>query len=193
LIRFNGELRYVAVVRNTSEKRVALAVFARGEVLDRDGGRIASLGERRRVDTRPTLLPGESGVVVDMLPRRQTGPLPGRMRFETELVARREPAREARPPVALGPPGFDRGRCRLEVPVEAGRRAAGAGMTIVTTDAAGEISAAGTVGLGHRAVERGHRIVALDDPGECPPWLRGVDVYPYLLPVHAAPREGGGA
>ncbi len=98
LIRFNGELRYVAVVRNTSQKRLALAAFARGTVLDRDGDAVARLGERRKVETRPTLLPGESGVVVDVLPRRQTRPLPERMRYETELVARRESARK--PPAA---------------------------------------------------------------------------------------------
>ena len=48
LVRTDDGLRYVAVVRNTSEKRVALAAFARGKVLDRDGDRVVRLGGREQ-------------------------------------------------------------------------------------------------------------------------------------------------
>ncbi len=178
--------RYVAIVRNTSEKRVALAAFARGKVLDRDGDRVVRLGGRSKVDWRPTLLPGETGVLVDELAARGPPTVSERLRFETEVVARREPARDAKPPVALGDPALDRGRCRLSVAVEAGRAARGAGVTIVARNAAGEIGGAGPVALGRAAVERGRQVVPLVESGDCPGWLRAVETYPFIFPEHAA-------
>jgi len=175
-----GDLRYVAVVRNTSEERVALAVFARGSVSDRDGREVGELTGRRGGDLRPTLLPGETGVVIDELPGHRGQQLPARLRFATEVVARREAARDIRPPVRLGEPVLDRDRCLLSVAVDARRSARGAGITIVARDAEGEISAAGTVALGPTAISHGRRVVELDDSGNCPDWLRSVETYPAI-------------
>jgi hypothetical protein len=180
LVRRGDDLRYVAIVRNTSEKRMALAVFGRGEVTSRGGDRVARLGGRRKADGRPTLLPGETGVVVDELQKPKT--LPARLRYETKLLARREPTPEARPPVALGDPTLERASCRLSVAVEAGRRARGSGITIVARDSAGEISAAGSVALERRAVERGRQVIPLRESGACPAWLQRVETYPLLFP-----------
>ena len=124
--------------------------------------------------------------MVDELPVRGRPTVPERLRFETDVVARREPARGAKPPVALGDPTLDRGRCRLSVAVEAGRAARGAGITIVARDAAGEIGGAGPVALGDAAIERGRQVVPLGEPGECPGWLRGLQTYPFIFPAHAA-------
>jgi hypothetical protein len=180
LVRRGDDLRYVAIVRNTSEQRVALAVFGRGEVVGRGGDRVAKLGGRRKADGRPTLLPGETGVVVDEVPKPRA--LPERLRYETKLLARREPAPEARPPVALGEPSLERSSCRLSVAVEAGRRARGSGITIVARDAAGEISAAGSVALERRAVEGGRQVIPLHESGRCPAWLQRVETYPFVVP-----------
>jgi hypothetical protein len=181
LVRRGDDLRYVAIVRNTSEKRLAPAVFARGEVLDRDGRRVVRLNGRRS-DWRPTLLPGETGVMIDELPAA-VGSLPRRLRYETKLLARRGPATgRAKPPLVLGEPSLERGSCGLRVPVEAGRRAPGSGITIVARDATGAISAAGSVALRRRAAERGRQVISLRESRACPSWLQGVETYPFAFP-----------
>jgi hypothetical protein len=189
LVRRGDDLRYVAIVRNTSEKRVALAVFARGEVIGRGGDRVVRLGGHRKVDWRPTLLPGETGVVVDELQKPKS--LPERLRYETKLLARREPAPEASPPAALGKPSLERASCRLSVPVEAGRRARGSGITIVARDSAGEISAAGSVAFERRAVETGSQLIPLRESGGCPAWLQRVETYPFVISRAAQSDESG--
>lgn len=183
LVQRWGDLRYIAVIRNTSEKRVALAAFARGEVLAHDGDVVARLGRQRKAKGRPTLLPGETGVIIDVL--RASRPVPERLRFKGTVVARRADSNGAKPPLELGEPALDRERCRLSVPVEAGHAAGGAEITIVATDAAGEISAAGSVALEREAVERGRQIIPLTKGGGCPGWLQGIETYPLLEPGHA--------
>ena len=73
LVEMGGRLRYVAVVRNTSQKRVALAAFPDGSVLDQSGKRIVRLGDRARIEARPSLPPGATGLIVDVLPPRPHG------------------------------------------------------------------------------------------------------------------------
>jgi len=180
LVRVWGDLRYIAVVRNTSEKRAALAVFPRGRVRDRAGGPAVGMDGRRGTELRPTLLPGETGVVLDELSGRRAGPLPQRPRFETRMVARREGVPGVEPPIALGEPALDRERCLLSVAVDAGRAARGAEITIVARDGGGEIAAAGSVALGPTAIRHGRRVVELGRPGHCPGWLREVEVYPAI-------------
>jgi hypothetical protein len=186
LVRFGGELSYVAVVRNMSETRVAMAAFARGKVLDRSREPVVRLGGPGGTNWRPTLLPGERGVVVDALPSGQARTVPDRLRFKTEVVARRKPAPDARPPVRLGEPSLDRARCEVRIPVDAGRAARGAGITALATDAAGEIRLAGTVRLGRAAARRGRKLLFAGEPGECPGWLQGVEAYPFLFPDQVA-------
>ncbi len=68
LVELDGRLRYLAVVRNTSDHRLALAAFPRGAVRDQAGDPIVRLGDRERVDLRPSLLPGATGLIVDRAP-----------------------------------------------------------------------------------------------------------------------------
>ena len=92
LVKVGGHLRYVAVVRNTSDHRLALAAFPTGSVFDRAGNRIVRLGRRERIETRPSLAPGATGLVVDVLSPRPPAKLPERMAYEVEIRARRAPA-----------------------------------------------------------------------------------------------------
>jgi hypothetical protein len=61
LVRFDGSLSYIAIVRDTSDEKVALAAFPRGKVVDADGEEVVSIQERERIDLRPSLGPGSLG------------------------------------------------------------------------------------------------------------------------------------
>ena len=155
LVRPGDEPRYVAIVRNTSENRVALAAFARGEVQGGDRGHVFRLGPRGKTDWRPTLLPGETGVVIDELPGRRRRALPERLRFETELVARREPARgdqePGRPRRAGARPPL--GACSRSRSRRAGRRAKAGSRSSRATPRA-RSAPPGRLRLGRAAIER---------------------------------------
>ncbi len=104
LVKVGGRLRYVAVVRNTSDHRLALAAFPTGSVFDRAGNRILRLDRRERIETRPSLAPGATGLVVDALSLRPPAKLPERMAYEVEIRARRAPAADgATAPPSAGP------------------------------------------------------------------------------------------
>ena len=193
LIRRSGELHHIAIVRNTSDKRMAMAVFATGRVLDREGARVARLEGRGAVDRRPTLLPGETGVVVDSLPTEHGRSSLDGVRFQTTLSARREAAPDLAPPVRLGPPALDRAECSLRIPVRARSSAHSAGITIVANDRHGEISTVGTVRLGREAISEGRKELSFEDPGRCPGWLHGVRTYPFLFPGTIANADRAGA
>jgi hypothetical protein len=53
---------------------------------------------------------------------------------------------------------------------------------MVARDAAGEISAAGSVALRRRAVERGRQVISLRESGACPSWLQEIETYPFAFP-----------
>jgi hypothetical protein len=111
LVRFDGSVSYIAIVRNTSDDKVALAAFPRGRVLDSDGDEVVPLQRRERIDVRPSLGPGETGAVIDRLGRPRGVDVDRRLRYETDIhaAAERRPTATAR-------------RLRSRAPRSCGRR-----------------------------------------------------------------------
>ena len=145
------------------------------------------MGERAQIETRPSLPPGATGLIVDVLPQRRTVDLPERLRYKVEIRARRAPASEgADPPLRLSHVSFDRDRCRVAATVDASRSLQGAGVGMVARDRDGAISAGGT--LSDDRLERGRsREVVFDGrKSDCPAWWQRTELYPQLLPVHLA-------
>ena len=111
------------------------------------------------------------------------------LRNEVEMLARREQA-TVRPPIDLGRPSFDRDPCRLTVVI---RRSSVSrvDMALVGRDRAGAIGGAGTVSLRRIPAGRSRQRLLGPKPGDCPDWLRGVDVYPQLLPAQVLGPPSG--
>ena len=194
LVELDGKLRYVAVVRNTSEKRVALAAFPHGSVTDSTGDRVARLGARGRIESRPSLLPGATGIVVEVLPGRRKTELPARLRYEVEIRARRAPAAKAAdPPLELSRLSFDRESCRLAVTADASRPLGGAGIGDRRSRRRRRDQRRRHV---HPSADAGRELATGDLRGAQGPVSRLVAreraCYPYLLPSQLA-RETRGA
>ncbi len=184
LVKVGGRLRYVAVVRNTSDHRLALAAFPTGSVFDRAGNRIVRLDRRARIETRPSLAPGATGLVVDALALRPPAKLPERMAYEVEIRARRAPAADgATAPLRLGRVRLDRDPCRLVVTAHASRRLRGAAVAIVARDRRGAISTGGAIELGRLDKGRSRQVVFALRRTDCPAWWQATEVYPQLLPA----------
>ncbi|MQA75978.1 MAG: hypothetical protein GEU88_16870 [Solirubrobacterales bacterium] len=186
LVRRGGEVRYVAVVRNASARQGAVAAFPRGRVLDRAGEVVARLGPRPRVEHRPTLLPGETGVVIDELPGRRLGRRPpAEPRFETKIVARHRAAPAGPEPFLVRSTDLDRDRCRLTASLEAPREVRDAAVALVARDTGGAISAAGVLRIGRVGAGRTRRELWRTGRGGCPRGLRTIHAYPSLTPDQA--------
>ncbi|MGH2951346.1 MAG: hypothetical protein ACRDKX_04805 [Solirubrobacterales bacterium] len=183
VIRQDGELRYVALVRNTSEGSAALGVTPRGRLLDRAGDVVGHVHDRSRVDIRPSLAPRGTGVVIDRLGRGYAGLDPDDgLQYEFELRARRErPRTTRRVPVEYSAVELDRGSCRIAATASADPRAPRSEATLVGRDREGEISAVGVVSVG--AVRAGRSpVVLVRGRGPCPDGIRSVDVFPNPAP-----------
>ncbi len=187
LVRYGDELRYIAVVRNTSEKRVALAAFARGRVLDRDGDRVVRAwrtrqgrlatdaaagrdrGRGRRAARSRAPRPCPSGC--DSEPTSS----PGASRREVRSPRSRSAIRRS---TAVGADSASRWR-------RAGRLAGPGSRSSPATPRA-RSAARGRWRLVTPRSSAGGRSSPLGEPGDCPGWLRAVETYPFIFPAHAA-------
>ena len=145
LVELGGELRYVAVVRRTRPSIGSPCRITQGSVLDRAGDPTPA-GDRDRIETRPSLLPGDPAIV-DVLHRRSTE-RPARAnalrgRDQGPAGAGERGCRSAAAPE----PGFDRDHCRVAVTTDASRPLRGAAIAILARGRDGEIRAGGTLAV----------------------------------------------
>jgi hypothetical protein len=144
LVRFGGTLSYIAIVRNTSDDKVALAAFPRGKVVGADGEEVVSIQQRERIDLRPSLGPGETGVVIDRLGRSRDVDVDRRLRYETEILARRRAAPDGyRAPLTFSRAELVRAPCGVTARVDARTDVRRASIALVLFDRAGRIVSAG--------------------------------------------------
>lgn len=185
LVEVGGRLRYVAVVRNTSDQRLALAAFPTGGVFDRSGNRIVRLERRERIETRPSLAPGATGLVVDVVSGRPPARLPERLAYKVAIKARRAPAADdTTAPLRLSGVRLARDPCRLAVTAHASHRLRGATVGVLARDRRGEITTGGAIPVGRLDKGRSRQVVFAARRSECPGWWQTTEVYPQLLPAN---------
>ncbi len=105
VVRDGLESRYIAIVHNDSRHLAAVGVYPFGEFRDRHGHRRGGPDTRRKVELRPTIPPGGTGVVYDEIDR----PLPPGLRPRVRFAARMAPSR--RSPFRVGAVRMNRRLC----------------------------------------------------------------------------------
>ncbi len=105
VVRDGLESRYIAIVHNDSRHLAAVGVYPFGEFRDRHGHRRGGPDTRRKVEQRPTIPPGGTGVVYDEIDR----PLPPGLRPRVRFAARMAPSR--RSPFRVGAVRMNRRLC----------------------------------------------------------------------------------
>ena len=89
LVHDGSTSRYIAVVHNDSRRLAAVGVYPFGEFSDRRGHRRGEPDRRRRVELRPTIPPGATGVVYDDLNRSLPKAVRPEIRFAARMVRSR--------------------------------------------------------------------------------------------------------
>ena len=185
VVRWPGEgPAYAAVVENTSTERVAVAAFPRGVLATRDGRVVARVRDRSTA-LRPTLLPGERGLVAVPLRVARPGSLDDVASYEVRVVARRKSSKEDASAPRVGPASFDPQRCRIRASLAGGRRAKRIELAFVLRTRGDEM---GYVALSREPLRgAGKRIAVRVRPAVCRlrPWV-GAELYPHLLPGQVA-------
>ena len=168
-------LRYVALVENTSEKRVAIAAFARGSLKIR--GRRVPLSGRDEFDLRPTIAPGQVGLIIDDVEVPDEVKPGTRVRLEGKIVARREPAVE-RPLIEAVDARFDPETCRLSIAVRSEVPLERPTFAVVGRNGDGKIVGAGSFVAD--GVDAGRSRLLVDEGGResCPSAITSVDAFP---------------
>jgi hypothetical protein len=140
VVRVGDEDLYVAIVRNPSRTRTALDVHPLGRFLDRRGrhlGRPSVLA-----DNRPSLAPGQTGVLFDFVDeRRSVAPAVARVRVRVH--AHRMVGGVPRSPVRVARVRLDHRRCIATASVWSSRRRLRADLAGVVRDGGGRIVNAG--------------------------------------------------
>ena len=101
VVRDGATSRYIAIVHNDSRRLAAVGVYPFGEFRDRHGHRRGAPDKRHKVELRPTIPPGATGVVYDEIDR----PLPRRAAAQGPL---RRPDGALTPLAVHGRGGADR-------------------------------------------------------------------------------------
>ena len=125
LIRDGPTSRYIAIVHNDSHRLAAVGVYPFGEFRGRRGHRRGEPGKRRRVELRPTIPPGGTGVVYDDIDRS----LPGRVRPRIRFAARMAPSR--RSPFSVGAVRINRRLCIITTRLRSARALARSRVAVV--------------------------------------------------------------
>jgi hypothetical protein len=140
VVRVDGEDLYVALVRNPSRSRTALDVHPLGRFLGRRGrylGRPSVLA-----DNRPSLAPGQTGVVFDLIEeRRSVAHAVDRLRVRAH--AHRMVRGVAHSPVRVARVRLDHRRCIATAYVWSDRRRLRADLAAIARDRRGRIVNAG--------------------------------------------------
>ena len=176
----DGEAIYVARVTNTHPRRTALGVFARGRFVDSDGSDAGQPDARFEIEQRPTLAPGETGVVVDFIEAAHwADDVAG---FETDFRARGFEVGARRAVATVGTVRLDTSRCLLTARVNSRKPLASLDVPVIGRDENGTIDGAGLFVAG--PVPRGRSLQVLEriDPELCGDGLRRLEGYASARP-----------
>ena len=147
VVRDGATSRYIAIVHNDSRRLAAVGVYPFGEFRDRHGHRRGAPDRRHKVELRPTIPPGATGVVYDEIDR----PLPRGLRPKVRFAARMEPSR--RSPFTVGAARIDRRLCIITARLHSTRPLARSRVAAVGRYG-GKLGVAGTFTVG--PVPRGY-------------------------------------
>jgi hypothetical protein len=179
LIEADGGDFYVALVRNPSRTRSALQVHPKGAFLDEFGDPIAWPDRPVDTDNRPSLAPGQVGVVWDWLDSYES--VADRVdRYRVRFVATRWVTGRRRSPIGVSRVKLQRPSCLVTATVRSAWRRIDAELAFVVRNRRGRLVGAGTWVAGPLPRGRSRRIVERIEPRPC---LRGrfkLKAYPNL-------------
>jgi hypothetical protein len=191
LVEVDGDDLYVALVRNRSRSQSALRVRPEGEFVDEFGDPIGSPDDPAQVDNRPSLAPGEVGVVYDYITAGDSVADLVR-RIHVRLVAGRWAAGAARAPLAVSRPRLDRRTCLVTTTVRSARRRLEVQLAAIARDRRGAITAAGTWLAGPLPRGSSRQVLARIDPRPCVRGRMEFYAYPNPRPGELLPRTSDG-
>jgi hypothetical protein len=179
LIEIDGSDLYVALVRNPSKTRSALRVHPKGRFLDDYGDPIGWPDDPAGVDNRPSLAPGQVGVVYDWVDYYES--VADQVeRIRVRLVASRWVPGRRRSPVGVSRLRLERPLCLVTATVSSAWRRLEAELAVVVRNRRGRIIGAGTWFAGPLAKGRSRRILEKIDPRPCLRERIEFEAYPNL-------------
>jgi hypothetical protein len=179
LVEIDGSDLYVALVRNRSDTRTALRVHPKGKFLDEFGDPVGWPDDAAGVDNRPSLAPGQVGVVYDWIDYYES--VADQVeRIRVRLVPSRWVAGPRRSPVGVSRLRLERPLCLVTATLRSAWRRLEAEVAVIGRDRQGEIVGAGTWIAGPLPKGRSRRILAKIDPWPCLRQRLEFEAYPNL-------------
>jgi hypothetical protein len=165
LIEADGSDFYVALVRNPSRTHSALQVHPKGAFLDEFGDPIAWPDRPADTDNRPSLAPGQVGVVFDWLDSYES--VADEVdRYRVRFVASRW-GTGRRSPIGVSQLRLRRPSCLVTATIRSAWRRIDAELAFVVRNHRGRVVGAGTWIAGPLPAGRSRRIVERIDPRPC--------------------------
>ena len=166
LIEIDGADFYVALVRNPSRTRSALRVHPTGAFLDESGDAISWPDRPANTDNRPSLAPGQVGVVWDWVDSYES--LASEVKqIRVSVVASRWADGRQRSPLAVSRLRLERPRCLVTATVRSAWRRIDAEFAFIARSPRGRILGAGTWVAGPLPRGRSRRILERIEPRPC--------------------------
>jgi hypothetical protein len=179
LIESDGSDFYVALVRNPSRSCSALQVYPKGMFLDELRDPIAWPDRPADTDNRPSLAPGQVGVVYDWLDSYESV-ADDVERYRVRIVASRWVAGQRRSPVGVSRLRLRRPACLVTAKIWSAWRRIDAELTVIGRNRRGRIIGAATWIAGPLPKGRARRIVDQIEPRPCLRGRFGLTAYPNL-------------
>ena len=192
VITYDDETAALAViVRNDSRERTALGVYAEGEISARDGTVVAIPDDRLDQEVRPSLAPGQTGVLYDDISDAD-GDEDAARTYRVTVHARTYRLLAERAPMEVGRASVDRDTCLLSAPVLSDRTRLESEVAVVARTPSGRIAElwGETVGPLRRGGQR--QAVTRLPPRTCLSRTRRLEVYarPSYAQLSARSRRG---
>ena len=171
IVHDGDSARYIALVHNDSRRLAAVSVFPFGEFRDRHGHGRGEPDARRRVELRPTIPPGGTGVVFDDLDRPLRKVVQPRLRFAARMASSR------RSPFEVGTVRFDRRLCIITARLRSARPL-DRSRVAVAGHRGGRLAGAGTFTVGPVPRGASTQVLYRLAPGDCAEGLPQLSGYP---------------
>jgi hypothetical protein len=166
LIEADGSDFYVALVRNPSRTRSAIQVHPKGAFLDEFGDPIAWPDRPVDTDNRPSLPPGQVGVVFDWLDSYES--VADEVdRYRVRVVASRWVTDRRRSPIGVSRVRLQRPSCLVTATIRSAWRRIDAEVAFVVRNRRGRLVGAGTWVAGPLPRGRSRRILERIEPRPC--------------------------
>jgi hypothetical protein len=188
LFEVEGGDVYVALVRNPSRSRSAFRVHPKGAFLDKFGDPVTWPDRPADTDNRPSLVPGQVGVVWDWLDSYESV-ADEVERYRVRVVASRWVAGRRRSPIGVSRLRQRRPSCLVTATVRSAWRRIDAEVAFIARNRRGTIIGAGTWIAGPLPQGRSRRILERIEPRPCLRQRFALKTYPNLGPGDLL-REG---